>query len=57
MKPDEQIKIAEETVRFLQDYVELKKTSKRLKTASVNDDVDGVVSNILDRVNENIKNL
>ncbi len=57
MKPDEQIKIAEETVRLLQDYVELKKTSKRLKTASVNDDVDGVVSNILDRVNENIKNL
>lgn len=57
MNPDEQIKIAEETVRLLQDYVELKKTSKRLKTASVNDDVDGVVSNILDRVNENIKNL
>lgn len=57
MKLDEQIKIAEETVRLLQDYVELKKTSKRLKTASVNNEVDDVASNILDGVIENIENL
>lgn len=57
MKPDEQIKIAEETVKFLQDYVELKKTGKRIKIASVNDEVDVIVNYILDRVIDNLKNL
>lgn len=57
MNPDEQIKIAEDTIRLLQDYVEIKKTSKRLKTASVNNEVDDVASNILDGVIENIENL
>lgn len=57
MIQDEQIKIAEETVKFLQDYVELKKTGKRIKIASVNDEVDVIVNYILDRVIDNLKNL
>ena len=57
MIQDEQIKIAEETVKLLQDYVELKQTGKRIKIASVNDEVDVIVNYILDRVIDNLKNL
>lgn len=57
MKPDEQIKIAEDTIRLLQDYVEIKKTSKRLKTDQVNNVIKGVATNVLKLVRVNIENL
>lgn len=57
MKTDEQIKIAEDTIRLLQDYVEIKKTSKRLKTDEVYNVIKGVATNVLNLVRVNIENL
>lgn len=57
MKTDEQIKIAEDTIRLLQDYVEIKKTSKRLKTDKVYNVIRCVATNVLNLVRVNIENL
>lgn len=57
MKAIEQIKTAEETIKLLQDYIELVKSEKRLKTATMRVIADEGIENCLEIIRDNVSKL
>lgn len=54
MKTPEQIKTATETIALLQDYTELAKIEKKLKSDVAKQKTDELIVAILDRANYNV---
>ena len=54
MKTQEQIKVANETIGLLQDYVTLAKIEKNLKSETAKNKVDELMCEICDKANLNV---
>lgn len=50
MKNEEQIKFAEKAILYLQDYIELCKVSRKMKTVFANDEVVNSVYKITNEI-------
>lgn len=57
MKTQEQISVADATVKHLQDYIELARTQKKLKTKEALDLTEQTLNNCVENANEKIKKL
>lgn len=57
MKTEEQIKLAKQTIKVLQDYAELGATFKKLKTAESKEMLDDYLGTLTQILNANVKML
>ena len=57
MKQDDQIKSAQEMIKYLQDYIELAKVQKKLKDDTNKANIESALNHTIKNINANISNL